>query len=280
MTIRNNINFIKKDLKWHDKKRGNKKVIINKHDNFNANVGDNVYFINQNDFEILDNAISDYETQIKKLENDLKTSKKIYDKNYENNIYEIKEKHHQELEQLQHQHQQELDKIKEKNQQEIKEFEIRNQQALDKLKDETNQLKQSNIESITKIKDNHNQELKEQHQQHQQALDKLNDEIKQLQHQHNQDIKQYQELHQQALDKQQELIKEQKDLIKELNDLKAHEFDYAIKYNDLRQAIKNISWIGAIRNKHKGLLNEYPIIPLSDKQTKYLYDVNTSDNKQ
>lgn len=228
-------NFVKKEVKNHDKKRGNKRVVINKND-LDIEVGDEIYLITLNGYAALNKTIVDYESKINKLENDLKISVKNQDKNHEDNIHEIQHKHHQELEQLQQQHHQELDK----------------------LHSEINQLKQSNIETISKIKDKHQQELKQHQQDHHQEIKQLHEEIKQLQNQHQQEIKEYQQLNQNALDKQ-------KELIDEITKLKAHEFDYATKYNNLRQSIKNVGWFAAVRNKHKDLLNEYPPIMLSDK---------------
>lgn len=220
-------NFIKKSVRWHDKKSGNKRVVINKND-LDIDVGDEIYLINLNQFEMLNKSILDYETQINKLENDLKLAIEKSDKKYENDIHKIKEKHQQEIE---------------------------------NLKNEINQIKQANIDAITDLNNKHNQKL-----------DNLNDEIKQLQHQHNQDIKEYQQSNQKAMEQIQSLLNEN-------NQLKANQFDYAIKYNQLRQEILNISWFGAIRNKHKTLLNDYPVIKLSDNPVAIEVNTNKENNQ-
>lgn len=253
--------FTKKKVMNNAKNSPTKKITINKKDNLNINAGDEVYLITSNQYEVLNNALLDYETQINKLQSDLKIAIDKSNKNNQDNIHELKEKHQQELTLLHQQQHQEITQLQQDNQQE-----------LDRLKEEINQVKKSNNETISNHNEKHHKDIMQLQEKHQQELDQLNNEIKQLQHQQHQDIKEYQESNQKALDNQ-------KALLDEVTQLKAHEFDYAVKYNSLRQSIINISWFDAIRNKHKDLLKEYPVIKLSDNNA--AIEVNTSkDNNK
>lgn len=200
--------FIKKDVKWHDKNKGYKKIMINKSDNLNVDVGDEVYLITYNQMQQLNKTINENEIKISELESDIKRSHETINKKVDNAVHETT---------------------------------IKYQSDIDKLNKEINQLKEDMVETIADINLQHNKEIKE-----------------------------YQELYQKSLDK----IKSLNDEIKQL---KGNEFNYAIQYNNLRQEIINIGWIGAIRNKHKAVAREYPPLKIGADNT--AIEINTDTTK-
>lgn len=64
---------------------------------------------------------------------------------------------------------------------------------------------------------------------------------------------------------------------KELDDHKAVIYDISTKYNNLRTAIKSVSVIDAILNRHKRLLDDYPEMTLSSDIK--AIDIKSSDDK-
>lgn len=253
-------NFIKKDVKWHDKNKGYKKIMINKSDNVNVDVGDEVYIITPNQLEHLNKLINEYEIKISELERDIKRSDETINKKVNDAVHETTNKY---------------------------------QLDIDALNKEINQLKKDNVNLIADINRQHHQEIKE----YQEAKDKLlNDKaelnekhhqkIKELTKQHNQeikelneDIKEYQEANNKLLNDKEDLTEQHNQEIKKLNkqlkEYESKEFNYAIKYNNLRQAIINIGWFDAVRNKHKAIAKEYPPLEIGADST--TIDINTKD---
>lgn len=199
-------NFIKKDVKWHDKNKGYKKIMINKSDNVNVDVGDEVYIITPNQLEQFHKLINEYTIKINKLESDIKRSNERINKKVNDAVHQTNNKY---------------------------QFDI------DMLKKEINQLKKDNVNEIADINQQHHQEIKE----YQDARDKLLDDKEEL----NRQLKEYE----------------------------SNEFNYAIQYNNLRQEIINISWLDAVRNKHKAIAKEYPPLKIGADST--TIDINTKD---
>lgn len=199
-------NFIKKDVKWHDKNKGYKKIMINKSDNVNVDVGDEVYIITPNQLEQFHKLINEYTIKINKLESDIKRSNERINKKVNDAVHQTNNKY---------------------------QFDI------DMLKKEINQLKKDNVNEIADINQQHHQEIKE----YQDARDKLLDDKEEL----NRQLKEYE----------------------------SKEFNYAIQYNNLRQEIINISWLDAVRNKHKAIAKEYPPLKIGVDST--TIDINTKD---
>lgn len=221
-------NFLKKQVKNHNKQYGTKRIIINKND-IDIAVDDDIYLITPTQFEVLNAASVEDKTKIKQLQIELNNAVDIFNKKLKGNIEEITKKHEDNIKEIEEQHQEEL------QQQELK-----------------------HSKEIEDLIEQHNKEVEELKEQHQTALadqQSTIDKLKQQELQHNNSIKEYQQSYQQSLDKRESLIKE-------YQELKDKEYNYITLYNNLINDIKNIGWFDAVRNKHKDLLKEHHQIRL------------------
>lgn len=121
-----------------------------------------------------------------------------------------------------------------------------------KSDDATNQLNNKHIEEINKLKEKHIEEIK-----------RINESNKD-------DIKEYQSNYQKAMEQVERLMKE-------VNIAKAQAFDYANKYNQLRQEVINLSRWDVFRNRHIHIPNDYPPLQLSVDDVSI--DVQSSDKQ-
>ena len=122
----------------------------------------------------------------------------------------------------------------------------------------------------SRFKESLNEVRHEVHQEYEDEISQLKDEINQLKHDHQDEVHQLnQEIkeHQAMIKDYQSLIKDYEDSQsnhkKEIDDHKAVIYDISTKYNNLRIAIKSVSYIDAILNRHKGILKDYPEMTLS-----------------
>ena len=148
---------------------------------------------------------------------------------------------------------------------------------MESLRNKIDEIRQSDNDKTDIIKD-YQSRFKESldevrhevHQEYEDEIHKLKDEINQLQANHqdevhrlNQEIKE----HQAMIKDYQSMIKDYEDRQsvhnKELDDHKAVIYDISTKYNNLRTAIKSVSYIDAILNRHKGILKDYPEMIMS-----------------
>ena len=93
-------NFIKKDVKWHDKNKGYKKIMINKSDNVNVDVGDEVYIITPNQLEQFHKLINEYTIKINKLESDIKRSNERINKKVNDAVHQTNNKYQFDIDML------------------------------------------------------------------------------------------------------------------------------------------------------------------------------------
>lgn len=162
---------------------------------------------------------------------------------------------------------------------------------MESLRLKLDEIKQSDDDKANIIKDYQSRfkasldEVRDEvHQEYQDEIHKLEDEISQLQGNHqdevhrlNQEIKE----HQAMIKDYQSMIKDYEDRQsvhnKELDEHKAVIYDISTKYNNLRTAIKSVSFIDAILNRHKGILKDYPEMTLSSN-TKAI-DIKSTEDK-
>ena len=121
-----------------------------------------------------------------------------------------------------------------------------------KLDDMMQQLNNKHNDEISKLKEKHIEEIK-----------RINESNKN-------DIKEYQSNYQKAIEQVERIMKD-------VNIAKAQAFDYANKYNQLRQEIITLSRWDVFRNRHNNIPNDYPQIQLSVDAVSI--DVNSSDNQ-
>lgn len=289
-------NIIKKTVRWNSKKDQTKRIFFGKTDKLDATDGDDVYILTEKQHKLLLNEIDKLQNEIDGADNYLKEAIEKNSEDYQVKIDELREIKDNEILELQQQLKTKENECKSKestiedytakiesfenNENKLNEYENiidEKQSQIDELKRENDSIK-SKLDELTQQmqsdKDNYVKELKETMINNQSHIDKMME--KQQKTFDNMD-KKYNEIKDLKESEITSLKNEKKDLESENKSLQREVFDYAHKYNSIREVIIHHSKWRMLIHGVKDIEQQYPPLQLAIDES--AIDVNLTNKE-